>query len=87
MNSGETFNGSTPNGQSSRDPGANLEAQTSDLLMCLQRLARLQQTPIDILDLREAVGRLDKGDVDAPQAEKGHFSAYQAARKSKGRLG
>lgn len=71
MNSGETFNGSTPNGQNSRDPGANLEAQTSDLLMCLQRLARLQQTPIDILDLREAVDRLDKGELTPRRLKKG----------------
>jgi hypothetical protein len=71
MNSGETFNGSTPNGQNSRDPGANLEAQTSDLLMCLQRLARLQQTPIDILDLREAVDCLDKGELTPRRLKKG----------------
>ena len=71
MNLGETFNGSTPNGQSSSDPGANLEAQTSDLLMCLQRLARLQQTPIDILDLREAVGRLDKGELTPRRLKQG----------------
>ena len=71
MNSGETFNGSAPNGQSWSDSGANLEAQTSDLMMCLQRLARLQQTPIDILDLREAVGRLEKGELTPRRLKKG----------------
>ena len=77
MNAGETFDGSTPDGQTTggmdAQPSAesNPEPHLSGLLMCLQRLARLQQTPVEILDLQEAVGRLDKGELTQRKLKKG----------------
>lgn len=77
MSSGTTFEGSARNDQTGNysraqpDLGAKPEPHSSGLSMCLQRLARLQKTPVDTLDLQEAVGRLDRGELTSRKLKKG----------------
>jgi ATP-binding cassette subfamily C protein LapB len=77
MNSGETFDGgalgsqTTDDGEAQPNSEGSPEPHLSGLLMCLQRLARLQQTPVDILDLQEGIGRLDKAELTPRKLKKG----------------
>ena len=74
MSSSETIEGSVSSDQvsSDADTSSSLNATPEvQLLMCLQRIARLQQNPVDILDLQEALSRLDKGQLTPRKLKKG----------------
>ena len=95
MNSGETFDGgalgsqTTDDGEAQPSSEGSPEPHLSGLLMCLQRLARLQQTPVDIsLDAFDSTiyGKLTgnliylSSDTLTEQGVDGNTTTYYRAR-------
>jgi ATP-binding cassette subfamily C protein LapB len=77
MISGETLDGTAQDedivvgDEQPQDVPPKSQPQANGLLMCLQRLARLQNTPVDAIDLQEAVARLEKGELTPRKLRKG----------------
>lgn len=77
MNSGEKLDDTTQDEEvadgNEQTQGAAPDSQSQDksLLMCLQRLARLQSTPVDAIDLQEAVARVEKSELTPRMLRKG----------------